>query len=496
MYNLYLPNSDSRYQLPPQLVELVNYLEKKTHAPIAVIIGTLLGMLSTAFQHSLRVERPDGNPLPVGLNVMTIAATGERKTTIFNMLRKPIDDFCAKERSRLDQLLDLYEEQRSEWEWQQQSLRRKLRKASESDNKGPCDLLQEHLRKHEMQKPKKPKVFKLVTQDATPQAVKQMLDEHFPATSIISSEGGVLLDSLLFQDIPLLNAFFGGESIDVDRKDKKTVHIAEPLVTIVTAVQWEVLSSYIEKKKEIFQHSGFAARFLIAESPSHQGNRFSIDDSPRLPLTMYEEKISLALNRLNTPSETKEPSAPYVIRYSRSSAVVWMNYVHEVEQRLGRGGMYADVRGAAGKSPEIASRISAILQFYEHGFSEINIENAERGVQLARIYLNEQKRIFGGTQEQRQLGKDVEDLDHWLHVQAQLSGGYPLVPQNDILKYGPNRLRKCHRRDAALAVLRGQDRVHWIKRNKTHYVRLNPVFYPVQTDATLPPWGFERMGLI
>ncbi|VTU31042.1 hypothetical protein SRS16CHR_04799 [Variovorax sp. SRS16] len=427
---------------------------------------------------------------------MTIAATGERKTTLFNLLRKPIDKFCAKERTRLDRLHSFFEEKMSEWTDEKQTLRRKLSKARESEDKSFYDLIREQLREHELKKPKKPKGFKLVTQDATPQAIKQNLDEYFPTTSIIGSEGGVILDSLLFQDLPLLNSFFGGESIDVDRKNQKSVHIKEPLVTIVTAVQWELLSAYIEKKKELFQHSGFSARFLIAESPSNQGDRLFVDDSPRTPLTMYEQRLDLALNMLTIRDDAQELPAPYVIRYSRSAAPVFMNYAREVELELRPGGLYTDVRGAAGKSAEIASRISAILQFYEHGFSEIDISNAERGVQLARVYLDEQKRLFGTNHEQRQHEKDAEDLDTWLHHQAQLSGGHPLIAQNDILKFGPNRLRSSHRRDAALTVLRARGRVWWMMRNKKHYVRLNPAFYRVRVDPTLPPWGLGPMGMI
>lgn len=491
-----LPNPDPRYQFPSHLVELIDYLEKKTHAPIALIIGTLLGMLSTAFQHLLRVERPGGNAQPVGLNVMTLAATGERKTTIFNLLRKPIDEFSTKERTRLGRLQLLFEEQMSEWTWQKQSLRRKLGQAGEAEDVGPYDLILNRLRQHELKKPRKPKGFKLVVQDATPQAIKQMLDEYFPTTSIVGSEGGVLLNSSLFQDLPLLNAFFGGESIDVERKNQKSVHIDEPLVTIVTAVQWEVLSAYIEKHADLFQHSGFSARFLIAESPSNQGNRFSVDDSPRTPLTMYEQRLEYALNMLTMPDDAQQLPSPYVMRYSRSSAAVFMNYTREIERQLGPGGLYADVRGAAGKSAEIASRISALLQFYENGVSEINIANAERGVQLARVYLGEQKRLFGANQEQRQNEKDAEDMDIWLHQRAQLNGADPLIAQIELLRFGPNRLRKKHRRDAALAVLRMQGRIGWVMLNKTSYVRLNPAFYPVRVDPTLSPWGMSPAGLI
>ena len=483
-----IQNSDPRSQFPKPLADLIDYVEKKTQAPIALIIGTLLGMLAIAFQHLLRVERPNGQRSPVSLNIMTIAASGERKTTVFNMLRKAIDIFCEQERLRINRLRSIYADEVDDWNFEKLELRRQLRKIGGDEEKKL--MIQERLSLLNQEKPVMPKGFKLVTQDATPQSLIRILDENLPTTGIVSSEGGTLLESPLFQNLPLLNSLFGAEPIEVDRVTQDPVQIQEPLVSTVTAIQQEVLQTFMQKNEKIFHHSGFSARYLIAESPSNRGYRNVTDDSPAAPLDAYQARLTEALNSVKVDEDAGELPEPYLMRYTTSSSSVSIRYAQDVEWELRPGGFFADVPAAAAKSSEMAARISAILQFYEHRYSEINVANAERGVALAKLYLEEQKRLFGANHEIQQLERDAAALDAWFHQRCQLPlGGAPTIPQNEILQSGPNRLRNRHRRNAALTLLVSWGRVRHLKRNKTDHVWLNPVFYRVRNDPTSPPFG-------
>jgi outer membrane translocation and assembly module TamA len=64
-----------------------------TQAPEAMVYLTALSAVAAAIQGNVDVELPTGNICPVSLNTMIIAESGERKSTVENLLTKGIKSF-------------------------------------------------------------------------------------------------------------------------------------------------------------------------------------------------------------------------------------------------------------------------------------------------------------------------------------------------------------------------------------------------------------------
>lgn len=104
----------------PRTVGLVDDLLSKTKAPSELVLVQTLSFYSVLLQDLIDVERPSVGRGPTSLYTLTIADSGERKTTVTNLLAKPIIDFQIEEEKR-------YLEQLTEYEIDMEIYRERLR---------------------------------------------------------------------------------------------------------------------------------------------------------------------------------------------------------------------------------------------------------------------------------------------------------------------------------------------------------------------------------
>jgi hypothetical protein len=75
---------------PPLIKNAICEAHEVTKAPIALIAASALGAISLACQNRIDVIRPGNHRGPVSLFVLTIAESGERKSTVDKLLLKPL----------------------------------------------------------------------------------------------------------------------------------------------------------------------------------------------------------------------------------------------------------------------------------------------------------------------------------------------------------------------------------------------------------------------
>lgn len=76
--------------LPRALGEVVLNVHGQVGVPVDMVVSSMLGAMSLASQELADVRRPNGMEGPVGLYLLTIAESGERKTTCDNLFTKAI----------------------------------------------------------------------------------------------------------------------------------------------------------------------------------------------------------------------------------------------------------------------------------------------------------------------------------------------------------------------------------------------------------------------
>ena len=97
-----------------------------TKAAYPLIASTALAAISTALQGHIDVELPTGKICPISLNLLTCADSGERKSTVENLLMEGIKNYQKmREQSCRKQLIE-YEILRELHDVKSKSLKKRL----------------------------------------------------------------------------------------------------------------------------------------------------------------------------------------------------------------------------------------------------------------------------------------------------------------------------------------------------------------------------------
>jgi hypothetical protein len=118
----------------PKTSELVDALVSKTKAPRELVLMQTLSFYSILLQQLIDVERPGVGRGPVSLYTLTIADSGERKTTVSNLLAQPIIDFQMEEEEAYFEQLAEYEIDMEIYQEELKNLKKRI--AQEIKNEG------------------------------------------------------------------------------------------------------------------------------------------------------------------------------------------------------------------------------------------------------------------------------------------------------------------------------------------------------------------------
>lgn len=88
-----LPKFEVDLSAWPKAQGIVDELAKNKEADKALVFNALAGCVSVAVSASNDVEMVNGVVIPTSLYLITVADSGEKKSAVFNTLKKVIYDF-------------------------------------------------------------------------------------------------------------------------------------------------------------------------------------------------------------------------------------------------------------------------------------------------------------------------------------------------------------------------------------------------------------------
>lgn len=461
--------------LPPLLRDAVVEVQAFNQAPVAMVASSALGALSLAVQGHVDVERAEGLSGPVGLYVLVIAESSERKSSTDAKFTAPIRAWEEAERKRLDAEITAYTADSAIWQESYDGCRASIKRAAEKGD--PADTLETNLRDLQEMQPRPPKVPHLLYADVTPEALAHQLSGGWPTAGIVSAEGGTVLGAhgmnadSISRNLGLLNSLYSGEGIDVVRKTSDSFRVDGARLTVNLAVQAEVLQAFHVKSGGLARGSGFWSRFLLASPASTRGERM-FKEPPKLwpALSAYQRKLT---EILNSPLPLNEDGrlAPQMLKMSDGAFEVWRRYYDIIEAQQRPGAELAEISDVAGKSAENVARVAALFHYLEHGAGGlIGAEAVESAVMIVGWHLTESKRFFGELALPQGL-LDAVKLDGYLLLQCR-ENGTATVGRRHLQQFGP--VRDGKRLEAALAMLVEADRVRVETSQKPHTVYINP----------------------
>jgi len=461
--------------LPSGLRDVVLELHQHTQAPYALIAGSVLGAVSLACQDKLNMERLPGLVSPVSLYMVTVAESGERKTSVDRPVSKVFRDFEETQAALLAPEIENFKAQKLAWEEEQKGLAQAIRKAAK--NQEPTGDLARELQKLQTREPVKPKVPKLVFQDATPEAIARSLHENSPSAGLFSDEGAIIFDSRAMGRLGMLNALWGGDPYHVERVTQPSFTLRRVRFSLSVMVQPSVLQKFLAGKGDQLRGIGLAARCLIAWPASTQGTRFVTNPGASwYHLPRFRERITAILGQAGG-----QPMA--TLKFDPAAQKSWTDFANFVELNLGQAQPFSDIRDSAAKIAENAARMAALLHFFEGREGDVGLETINQAIQVCLWHLGEFKRLFGAPAQIAPEMADALELERWVHSFCARFPGVNSLKRNYISQYGPNQLRNKLRRDMALSILARNGRVFFVRHEKSLLIQLNPQYFPVTPFA-------------
>lgn len=463
--------------LPETIRAAVDEVQGFTKAPVPLVASSALAALSLAIQAHADVKRAEKLAGPVGLFLLTIADSGERKSTCDGFFTKAIRDYEAQQAEAAKPLVKDYRAALEAWEARRGGIKDKIRQLAKAEK--PIVHLEDSLRNLEHDKPEPPRVPRLIYGDATPEALKWNLAMLWPSGGVVSSEAGIVFgahgmgkDSVM-RNLATLNQLWDGADIATERRTSESFTVKGARLTIALQVQEATLRSFFDRTGALARGTGFLARFLVAWPESTQGFRLFTEAPTNWPhLAQFNRRIAAILEQ---PAPIDEAGAllPPMLSLAADAKAAWVAFHDAIESELVSGGELYDVRDVASKTADNAARLAALFQVFEQPqSSEVGLSAFESASRIAAWHLNEARRFFGELALPVELA-DAARLDSWLIGYCRREQTH-LVPTKKVQQFGPGGLREKAAIETAMRELEELGRARLAQDGRRRIIKVNP----------------------
>ena len=359
--------------LPDVLRDFAEGVANQTQFPVDGVVMQIFGVLSLCLmgKYTYKVHdtyTEDG----INLYVLTIAETGERKTTALKMVKKPFEEHIKKLNISRQPDIARSKARIKAAEKQIKILEKKMEKGEDLDQELQTFDYEDPIYKPiqdqyadaltELENAKKDAVKNIhpTMDDGTVEAIAVELSANGERLGILSDEGGLFQvlagcygDGKKQPVIDLILKAYSGEHYYSSRVTRGAVDLENPFLTINLSVQPLVVKEASANRS--FLEKGLLARFLYCYPKSLVGTRLT-DRAvmmPSEPQTKYAELITALYatkgGMLESDTET---------------ARIMKDFSDQVELKLREE--YSSILGWANRLVSHAARIAAILHVVEY----------------------------------------------------------------------------------------------------------------------------------
>lgn len=466
--------------LPDSIRAAVKEVTDFVKAPVPLVASSALAALSLAIQAHFDAKRAEKLQGPVGLFLLTIADSGERKSTCDGFFTKPIRDYEEAQAEAAKPILKDHRAEVEAWKAKRSGIKDKIRQLAKGGE--PTASMESALRDLEHDKPEPPRIPRLLYADATPEALAYALAKQWPSGGVVSAEAGIVFGShgmgkdSVMRNLALLNQLWDGTSLTIDRRSTESFTVRGARLTVALQVQEATLRSFFDKTGPLARGTGFLARFLVAWPESTQGNRPFTDPPDNWPhLTVFHDRITAILNQ-PAPIDEDGALSPLLLTLAPDAKAAWVEFHDAIESDLPTGGELYDVRDVASKSADNATRLAVLFQTCEHGMgSAVGLDCFEPASRIIAWHLHEARRFYGELALPEELA-DAARLDSWL-IEYCKRERTCLIPTREAQRLGP--VRDKEELTIALRVLEELDRVRVTKEGRQKIIKVNPALVEI-----------------
>ena len=318
------------------------------------------GAMATACQGYVDVQMPTGHQVPTSLMLLTIADSGERKTTTQNYFFGTINALNDAAHRQNEAAMAEHRVVHRLWYTDMRHLEREYVTFRRQNDEAEAEKARKAYEAHVRAEPRPPRSGKFLYEDTTPQALVLMLYENMPNACMLTSEANSIFSGKALGELDKLNTLWDGSSVIVDRISREGFTLQNARLTLALMAQPSVIARFMGRRGEEARGTGFLARFLVAKPRPMAGSRE--------PRTLSELPRQQAFNaRLRERLETGVPQTRHILRFSEAAAALWYEHSRYLEAQMRENGLYHYAKDHASKLLENVSRLAAILHAFEYG---------------------------------------------------------------------------------------------------------------------------------
>ncbi|EKG35976.1 hypothetical protein Pav037_3928 [Pseudomonas syringae pv. avellanae str. ISPaVe037] len=372
----------------------------------------------------------DGRHYPLSLYLITVAASGDRKT--------------AADRSAL---LPARQWEREQWQHYREQLFRYRAAQRQAQRINPADPAPTNSVPFEAE----PSAPRLITTDPTIEALIKGLCHDLPSMGLFCDEGGQFLgSSTMSRDnrlkaVTTLSSLWDGSPIDRARSMAgESLRAYDRRLSLHLMLQPYLAMQLLSDP--LLQGQGILGRCLMTWPTSLAGQRSyqAVDLSKDAALKRYHHRLSALFYQ---PWSLSADGALQLSKLSLSPLARrrWIDLHDAIEAQLGEFGELASVRPSGSKAADNLLRVAGILAVVEES-SVVEVDHIQRASALVGYYLNEIQRLT----EQEPVCRVKEEADRllrWLQVKD-----WKRFSIRELNRNGPRFARKSSRHAAKLLV--------------------------------------------
>ncbi|MHC5196507.1 YfjI family protein [Pseudomonas frederiksbergensis] len=372
----------------------------------------------------------DGRNYPLSLYLITVAASGDRKTAA---------DRCA--------LLPARQWEREQWQRYREQLARHRAVQRQAQRIKPGDPESSN----GMSLDAEPSAPRLITTDPTIEALIKGLCHDLPSMGLFCDEGGQFLgSSTMSRDnrlkaVTTLSSLWDGSPIDRARSMAgESLRAYDRRLSLHLMLQPYLAMQLLSDP--LLQGQGILGRCLMTWPTSLAGERSyqSVDLSKDAALRRYQHRLSALFHQpwSLSPDGALQLSPLTLSPLARRR---WIDLHDAIEAQLGEFGELASVRPSGSKAADNLLRVAGILAVVEES-TVVEVDHIQRASALVGYYLTEIQRLT----EQEPVCRVKEEADRllrWLQVKD-----WKRFSIRDLNRNGPRFARKSSRHAAKLLV--------------------------------------------
>ena len=369
--------------LPPAIRDYVKAVAETTQTDPGMAAVASLAILSICLQGKFRIwGKPDWAE-PLNTYCVIVLPPAERKSAVISLMTAPLEEYEQEVNSAMDTKI-------IESQMKKAVLEKERRMLEDKVSKGKADASELADKAKEISAFQETLPLKLFVDDVTAEKLASVLAENHSKAAIVSAEGGIfdILNGIYTKNVNIDVFLKGhsGDTIRVDRIGRASESILHPTLTMLLAVQPEVLNGLMTNGT--FRGRGLTARFLYAIPKSSLGNRDF--DTEQIPESVKIEYGKLIRSMLEV-DEREEP-----ITLSGEATAVLAQLFRDTEKRFRTD--LAEISDWAGKYVGAVLRIAGLLHAAQHhgfmDFSEVSTQTMENAVRIGEYFLEHAKAAY------------------------------------------------------------------------------------------------------